>query len=75
MEATQIRKQLHQYIDKSNDNIVEALLSFFKTFNKDVADEYIDLDEYNDDIDTAMVEFRKGNFTSHEDVKKELSLL
>jgi guanylate kinase len=76
MEATQVRKQLHDYIDNSNDNVVEALLSFLKANNNDIVkDELIDLDEYNDDIDAAMTEFKKGNFTSHEDVKKELQLL
>jgi hypothetical protein len=76
MEATQIRKQLHDYIDNSNDNVVEALLSFLKAKNDNLfTDESIDLDEYNADIDAALMEFKNGNYTSHEDVKKEVQLI
>jgi predicted transcriptional regulator len=70
MEATQVRKQLHDYIDNSNDNVVEALLSFLKAKNEDIfTDESVDLDEYNADIENAMKEIDKGNFYTENEVE------
>lgn len=76
MEATIIRKELHDYIDNSSDNVVETLLQFLKAkSNYIVEEDSVDLGEYNIDIDIAMDEFAKGNYTSHEDVKQALKLL
>jgi hypothetical protein len=70
MEATQVRKQLHDYIDNSNDNVVEALLSFLKAKNEDILiDESIDLDEYNAEIENAMKEIDNGNFHTENEVE------
>jgi hypothetical protein len=70
MEAKQVRKQLHDYIDNSNDNVVEALLSFLKAKNEDIfTDESVDLDEYNADIENAMKEIDKGNFYTENEVE------
>jgi hypothetical protein len=66
-----IRKELHQYIDNSTDDIIAAVYAMLKTYNSDDKVE-IDIAEYNSDIDAAMKEMDSGEFTSHEAAKKSL---
>ena len=71
MTNIDIRKELHQYIDYSTDDIIAAVYAMLKTYNSEHTDD-IDIQEYNNDIDSAMKEMDKGEFISHDAVKKSL---
>jgi predicted transcriptional regulator len=71
MSIIEIRKELHQYIDNSTDNIIAAVYALLKTYNSDDT-VTVDLEKYNSDIDEAMKEMDAGKFASHDDVKKSL---
>lgn len=71
MSTLDIRKELHQYIDNSTDDIIAAVYAMLKTYNSEPG-ETIDIQEYNNDIDAAMKEMDNGEFTSHESAKKSL---
>ena len=71
MSNIDIRKELHQYIDTSTDDIIAAVYAMLKTYNSEPGED-IDIQEYNNDIDAAMKEMDKGEFTSHESAKKSL---
>ena len=71
MSSIEIRKELHQYIDNSTDDIIAAVYALLKTYNSDDT-VTVDLEEYNSDIDEAMKEMDAGKFASHDDVKKSL---
>jgi hypothetical protein len=69
MSTIEIREKLHQYIDNSEDDIINAVFALFKTYNNSPKMNSADIDEYNKDIDEAMAEIDKGNFYTHEEVK------
>lgn len=71
MSTLDIRKELHQYIDNSTDDIVAAVYAMLKTYNSEPGDD-IDVKEYNNDIDAAMKEIDGGEFSSHDSAKKSL---
>ena len=71
MSTIDIRKELHNYIDNSTDDIIAAVYAMLKTYNNDHS-EAVDIQEYNNDIDEAMKEIDNGEFDSHEAVKKSL---
>ena len=71
MSTIDIRKELHQYIDNSTDDIITAVYAMLKTYNND-SNETVDIQEYNNDIDRAMKAMDNGEFDLHEDVKKAL---
>jgi predicted transcriptional regulator len=71
MSTIDIRKELHNYIDNSTDDIIAAVYAMLKTYNKD-SNEVVDIQEYNNDIEQAMKEMDNGEFVSHEDAKKAL---
>lgn len=71
MSNIDIRKELHQYIDNSTDDIIAAVYAMLKTYNSEGKAE-IDVAEYNTDIDAAIKEIATGEFTTHEAAKKSL---
>ena len=71
MSSIEIRKELHQYIDNSTDEVIAAVYALLKTYNTTHSEE-TDIDEYNKDIDAAMKEMDKGEYTPHEEVRKSL---
>ena len=71
MSSIEIRKELHQYIDNSTDDIIAAVYALLKTYNSD-DNVTVDLEEYNSDIEEAMKEMDAGKSASHDDVKKSL---
>ena len=66
-----IRKELHQYIDNSTDDIIAAVYAMLKTYNSEQNTD-VDIQEYNNDINEGMKEIDNGEFTSHESAKKSL---
>lgn len=71
MSIIDIRKELHNYIDNSTDDIIAAVHAMLKTYNND-SNEAVDIQEYNNDIEQAMKAMDDGEFDLHEDVKKAL---
>lgn len=71
MSSIDIRKELHQYIDNSTDDIIAAVYAMLKTYNNNQS-EAVNLQEYNNDIDEAMKEMDSGKFITHDDVRKSL---
>lgn len=71
MSIINIRKELHNYIDNSTDDIIAAVHAMLKTYNNDFSED-VDIAEYNNEIDKAMEAMDKGEFDLHEDVKKSL---
>jgi hypothetical protein len=71
MSNMDIRKELHQYIDNSTDDIIAAVYAMLKTYNSEQNAD-VDIQEYNNDINEAMKEIDNGEFTSHESAKKSL---
>ena len=71
MSNIEIRKELHQYIDNSTDDIIAAVYALLKTYNSEHNTD-IDIQEYNNDIDAAMKEMDNGVVTSHKSAKKSL---
>lgn len=71
MSSIDIRKELHQYIDNSTDDIIAAVYAMLKTYNNNLS-EAVNLQEYNNDIDEAMKEMDSGKFVTHDGVRKSL---
>jgi predicted transcriptional regulator len=69
MSTIEIREKLHEYIDKSEDDIVNAVFALFKTYNNSSKMSREEIGEYNKEIDEAMIEINNGNFTTHEEVE------
>ena len=69
MSNIEIRKELHNYIDNSTDDIIAAVYALLKTYNND-NNELVDLAEYNNDIDRAIEEYKRGEVLPHEAVVK-----
>ncbi len=72
MSAVETREELHKLIEESDESIIRAVYALLKTYN-DVLDTETDMDEYNRDIDEAMEEIKKGEFTTHEQAIKQLN--
>ena len=71
MSSLETREQLHKLIEESDDNVVRAIYAILKSYKGNSYEE-IDLDEYNNDIDRALEEIKKGEFTTHEQAIKQL---
>jgi hypothetical protein len=69
MSTIAIREKLHQYIDNSEDDIINAVFALFKTYNNTPKMNSEDIAEYNKDIDDAMAEIDKENFHTHSEVE------
>ena len=69
MSTIEIREKLHQYVDNSEDDIINAVFALFKTYNNSPKMNNEDILEYNKDINEALKEIDKGNFLSHSEVE------
>lgn len=68
MNIIEKKKKLHEFIDNSNENIVDTLFSIIES-QKISYTNY--LKDYNKEIDEAMKKIDKGDFITHEEVEKE----
>jgi predicted transcriptional regulator len=73
MGALVIREKLQEYIKTADDKKVKAIFTMLETeidttFNNSLKMSEKEIDEYNKEIDEAMIEINKGNFTTHEEV-------
>ncbi len=69
MSTLEIREKLHQYVDNSEDDIINAVFALFKTYNNSHKMNSADIVEYNKEINEAMTEIDKGNFYTHTEVE------
>lgn len=67
--AHSIDSELHNYIDKLNLLQKQSLLGVIKSFLK--TENPITLEQYNDEIDEAMIRMDSGKHISQEDLEKE----
>lgn len=67
--AHSIDTELHQYIDRLNPVQKKSLLDVIKSFLK--TDSSISLDQYNNEIDEAMIRMDAGKYISQENLEKE----
>jgi predicted transcriptional regulator len=67
MNMGEKRRKLHEFIDNSNENIVDTLFSIIES-QKISANNF--LKDYNREIDEAMESIDKGFFITHENVEK-----
>lgn len=68
MNIIEKRRKLHEFIDNSNENIVDTLFSLIERQKISYTDF---LKDYNKEIDEAMKKIDKRDFITHEDVEKE----
>jgi DNA integrity scanning protein DisA with diadenylate cyclase activity len=74
--ASVIDKELIQYFIKLDDSQKKSLLEMIKSFLKSSDDnlERVTLEQYNSDLDEAMNRINIGEFTTFEDLEKEMQL-
>lgn len=60
-----LREKLHQFIDQVE---VKKLQAMYVIFEDEIADEIIDVEEYNKDIEAAEEEIKQGKSHTHEEV-------
>ncbi len=68
MNSLEKKAKLHEYIENSDEQVVESLYSFIQGQNT-LHEEF--LENCNREIDDAMASIDKGFFSAHEDVEKE----
>jgi hypothetical protein len=72
MATSQVRKELNTYLPLLSDRQQEILLDMIKNLlHIDKKEKHISIEQYNKELDIAMKEIDKGNFTSQSDVLKE----
>lgn len=72
MSSIEIRKELHDYIDNSSDEIIASVFAMLKTYNDIEKNKTEDLEEYNSEIENARKEIENGIYSTHEDAAKLL---
>jgi hypothetical protein len=76
MNATQIRKELHQYIDKGDDRFLRIVHAIATNYESD--EDYtlpgtpMDIDSYKKRIRNAQERVKAGYFTTQADLEKEM---
>jgi hypothetical protein len=74
MAISTIDKELLKYFTRLNDPQKKSLLELIHTFLKveDELKERITIEQYNRELDEAMKRIRKGEFTSLDELEKEM---
>jgi DNA integrity scanning protein DisA with diadenylate cyclase activity len=74
--ASVIDKELIQYFIKLDDSQKKSLLEMIKSFLKSSDDNFerVTLEQYNSELDKAMDRINIGEFTTFEDLEKEMQL-
>ena len=69
MKTIELRKRVHEIIDASDDEIIQAVYTLLQASQaENMPGETIE--KYNQELDEAEAEIDKGNFTTEEDLKK-----
>ncbi len=61
-------KELHMYIDKLNNEQKESLLAIIQSF---FVKGSVCVDQYNQEIDSAMLRMENEDYINHDDVEKQ----
>ena len=69
-----IDKEMYNYFMLLDEAEKKSVVELLKTFIKNRKDQpaRISVEQYNTDIDEAMGQARKGDYTSFEDLEKEM---
>lgn len=72
--ASAIDQEMSNYFKQLNDAEKQSVVQMLKTFLKGRKNqtEYISVQQYNKEIDEAMERVNKGEFTTFEDLEKEM---
>lgn len=72
--ASVLDKELIQYFMRLNEPQKKSLLEMMKSFLKPGAGpmQPVSLDQYNQELDEAMERINKGEFTTFEELQKEM---
>ncbi len=72
MATVKINKELNTYIPLLSDRQQEILLDVVKNLlHIDNKEKHTSIDQYNKELDIAMNQIKKGNFSTHKDIVKE----
>ncbi len=72
MAVSNTDKQLLKLISQLDDSQKRSLTNFIKSFISKQISERQSIEEYNVEIDRAIENVKKGNFTTFEDLEKEM---
>jgi len=74
MAVSSIDKELIKYFFKLNEPQKKSLLQMIKTFTKSEKNsgELISIEQYNKELDEAMIRIDEGNFTTLQELQKEI---
>ena len=72
MAVSNADKQLLKLISQLDDSQKRSLTNFIKSFISKQKSERQSIEEYNVEIDRAIENVKKGNFTTFEDLEKEM---
>jgi predicted transcriptional regulator len=70
MTTVAIRKKLHLFIDEIEEKKVKAIYTLFEEEINQA--ERISIEQYNKELDEAENEFEKGEYITHEEMKKKI---
>lgn len=72
MSSTQVKKELSTYLPLLSDRQQEILLDMVKNIlHIDKKEKHITIEQYNKELDIAMKQIDRGNFSTQADVVKE----
>ena len=76
MNTSQIKKELHQYIDKGDDRFLRLVYALATNYENDedhtIPGPPMDVESYRTRIRKAQERVKAGNFTTQEDLEKEM---
>jgi len=74
MAASALDNEIQRYLPLLGNTEKQSLLEVIKSFLslKKENTESVNISQYNHDIDEAMKRINNGEFTSHEDLEKEM---
>lgn len=77
MNTTKIRKELHDYIDKSDERVLRLMHALVTAFESDEEDYTLpgspmDVEKYKARIQKARERVKTGFYTTQEDLEKEM---
>ncbi|MDE3185661.1 MAG: hypothetical protein KGM16_19795 [Bacteroidota bacterium] len=74
MEVSSIDKELIRYFIQLTEPQKKSLLQLIKTFIKSdkEPEQSISIEQYNKELDEAMIDINEGNFTTLAELQKEM---
>ncbi len=78
MEATELKRRLIDYINNADEEVLKDIQALVENHEKDQVVAYtvegkpLNKQEFQKEIAEAEAEYEKGNFKTHEQLKKEV---